>query len=92
MLNKKITFCATNKDMIDIWPHPKPASRFIPDEYKKLERYVEGNIHHPTLKTCMPFLDSMTAGYIIPFDQDYLVDPVENDFSVTPANRGQGDF
>tara|TARA_R100000664_G_scaffold33991_1_gene53214 strand:- start:1209 stop:1895 length:687 start_codon:yes stop_codon:yes gene_type:complete len=92
MLNKKITFCATNRDFINIWPHPKPANRYIPDEYKKLERFANGNLHNSTLKTCMPFLDSMTAGYIIPFDQDYLVDPVESDFSVTPANRDQDDF
>ena len=32
----------------------------------------------------------MTAGYIIPFDQDYVVDPVEEDFSVTAANKQQG--
>ena len=92
MFNKKITFCATNKDMVDIWPHPQPASRFIPEEYKKLERFKNNNLHIPTLKTCMPFLDSLTAGYIIPFDQDYLVDPVETDFNVVPANREQNDF
>jgi len=92
MLNKKITFCATNKDMLDIWPHPKPASRFIPDEYKKLERFENKNFFSPTVKTCIPFLDSMTAGYIIPFDQDYLVNPVDNDFTITPANKEQGDF
>ena len=34
----------------------------------------------------------MTMGYIIPFDQDYLVDPVEDDFSVVPANKEQYDF
>jgi hypothetical protein len=92
MFNKKIKFCATSKDMVDVWPHPKPASQFIPEEYKKLERFEKGNMHNPTLKTCIPFLDSMTAGYIIPFDQDYLVDPVEKDFSVTPATREQHDF
>ena len=92
MLNKKITFCATNKDMLDIWPHPKPASRFIPNEYKKLERFENKNFFAPTVKTCIPFLDSMTAGYIIPFDQDYLVNPVDNDFTITPANKEQGDF
>ena len=92
MINKKITFCATNKAMLDIWPHPKPASLFIPDEYKKLKRHTENNLHRPTVKTCIPFLDSLTMGYIIPFDQDYLVDPVENDFSVTPANREPHDF
>jgi len=87
MFEKKIKFTATNKEFLNIWPHPRPASRFIPEEYKKLERFTDGNLHQATLKTCIPFLDSLTAGYIIPFDQDYVVDPVESDFSVTPANR-----
>jgi len=92
MINKKIIFCATNKEMVNIWPHPQPASHFIPETYKKLERHTRNNVHEPTLKTCIPFLDSLTAGYIIPFDQDYVVDPVENDFTVTPANRDVTDF
>ena len=92
MFDKKITFCATDKNMLEIWPHPQPASRFIPEEYKKLERFKSNNLHTPTVKTCMPFLDSLTAGYIIPFDQDYLVDPVETDFTIVPANREQSYF
>ena len=92
MFDKKITFCAINEGMLDVWPHPQPASRFIPDEYKKLKRFKENNLHNPTVKTCVPFLDSLTMGYIIPFDQDYLVDPVEDDFAVTPANKEQNDF
>ena len=90
MFNKKIKFCATDESMVEIWPHPKPSSRFVPEEYKKLERFENKNLHKPTVKTCIPFLDSMTAGYIIPFDQDYVVDPVEEDFSVTAANKQQG--
>ena len=92
MFTRKITFCAINKEMVDVWPHPKPSKLFIPQEYKNLSRFESNDMHKPTLKTCMPFLDSMTAGYIIPFDQDYLVDPVEKDFTVTPANREQNDF
>jgi hypothetical protein len=91
LLDKKITFCAINEGMLDIWPHPKPANRFIPDEYKKLKRFSDDNLHNPTLKTCMPFLDSLTMGYIIPFDQDYVIDPTEDDFSITPANKQQSD-
>ena len=90
IFSKKITFCAIDKEMVNIWRHPKPASRFIPDEFKKLSRFYEGNLHDPTIKTCMPFLDSMTAGYIIQFDQDYVIDPKDTDFSVTPANREEG--
>lgn len=87
MFENKIKFIATDGNMKDIWPNPKPASRFIPDEYKKLKRFKDDNLHDPTVKTCVPFLDSLILGYIIPFDQDYLVDPIENDFSVTPANK-----
>ena len=102
MFNQKIQFIANSKDMLDICPHPKPSTQFIPDEYKKMERHNNKNCHFPTVKTCMPFLDSLTAGYIIPFDQDYLVDPdveFEKDtneaiqkFKVTPANREQDDI
>ena len=73
--------------MLDVWPHPKPASRFIPEEYKNLPRFTNNNYHEVTVKTCIPFLDSLTAGYIIPFDQDYLIDPIENDFTITEANK-----
>ena len=90
MFSKKITFCATNQDMVDIWPHPQPASKFIPEEYKKFPRHHKKNKYVPTVKVCMPFLDSLTAGYIIPFDQDYFIDPLEGDFSVVPANREDG--
>ncbi len=92
MFEKKIEFIATNNEMVDVWPHPKPSTHFVPEEYKKLHRYEKNNFHEPTVKTCIPFLDSLTAGYIIPFDQDYVVDPVENDFSVTPANKERHDF
>ena len=92
MFEKKITFCATDEGMLNVWPHPQPASKFIPEQYKKLKRHTNNDLHKPTVKTCMPFLDSLTAGYIIPFDQDYLIDPVENDFTVLPANREQDDF
>ena len=87
MFEKKINFIPTDKDMADVWPHPQPASRCIPEEYKNLERFIDNDMTKPSVKTCMPFLDSMTAGYIIYFDQDYAVNPVEDDFNVMPANK-----
>ena len=92
MFNKKIKFCPIDKEMKKVWPHPKPANHFMAEEYKKLERHKKGNLHAPTIKTCMPFLDAMTAGYIIPFDQDYIIDPTEKEFSVTPANKEENDI
>ena len=92
MFDKKIKFCPVDKEMRKIWPPPRPANHFIPEEYKKLERHKDGNIHLATVKACVPFLDAMTSGYIIPFDQDYLIDPTEKEFSITPANREKSDI
>ena len=91
MFDKKIIFCATDSNMVNIWPNPTPASRAIPKEYKNLPRFNNNNLHDPTLKTCIPFLDSLTAGYILYFEQDYVVDPVEDHFTITPANRQEDD-
>ena len=55
MIDKKIIFCATKKEMADIWPHPQPASRMIPNAYRKLERFTNKDLHRATVKTCMPF-------------------------------------
>ena len=81
-MDKKITFCATNSDMLDVWPHPTPASRNIPEEYKKLERFNNNNMHVPTLKTCMPFLDSEERFEIIPgiVDTDVYVNLINFPF------------
>ena len=87
MFNKKIKFIATNKDYENVWPHPQAASYFIPQNYKDLKRHFNNDLHKPTVKTCMPFLDALTFGYIIPFDQDYIVDATEKDLSITAANK-----
>ena len=73
-LNDKGVFERTNEEFLigDEYP-PQPAKSFIPNEYKKLSSYVEGDLRAPTVKKCMPFLDAMTAGYIIPFYQEHIV-------------------
>ena len=87
MFEKKITFIATDRAYENIWPHPQAANHFIPQNYKNLKRHEDNNLHKPTVKTCMPFLDALTAGYIIPFDQDYIVNSTETDLSISSANK-----
>ena len=48
-------------------PEPFPASRAVPDWLKQLPIDREGE---PTIKRCPPFLQAMTAGYIIPVPFD----------------------
>ncbi|SEL16811.1 DUF6065 family protein [Haloferax larsenii] len=52
-------------------PEPVPANRVLPDWYKNLSQYVKGgndNVHigDSTVKRCAPFMEAMTAGWIIP--------------------------
>jgi hypothetical protein len=48
-------------------PEPFPASRAVPDWLKQLPVDLEGG---PTIKRCAPFLQAITAGYIIPVPFD----------------------
>src|SRR5438105_2603286 len=48
-------------------PDPYPASRHVPDWFKDLP---SDNENGATLKRCPPFLEAMTAGYIIPAPAD----------------------
>lgn len=64
----EITFTLKDEDF-GAYPEPGPAHRFIPEWFKKLEQRVpdEGtNFPVGTVKKCVPFLEAMTAGYIIP--------------------------
>ena len=52
-------------------PEPIPANRVMPDWYRDLDQYIDGGNErvHPgdsTVKRCAPFMEAMTAGWIIP--------------------------
>src|SRR4026209_1438895 len=55
-------------------PEPVPAARWGPHWLKELPVDLEGA---PTIKRCPPFLQAMTAGYIIPvpFDVQFKNSP-----------------
>lgn len=61
----------------------KPAKQFIPDWYRESERFVGGDLKiingaaNHGLKLCMPFLDSMTSGYIFTLWTDVFVEQTE---------------
>ena len=60
-----IKFSSPLKGLI---PEPKPALQYIPEEYKNhknIDNYTT------TVKKCIPFLDAMLTGYIIPTPVDY---------------------
>jgi len=61
MFEKKIEFIA-QEDYFNLKEdYPKPIKLNIPDWYKKLQHLPKGR----TVKGCMPFLDTLTTGYVL---------------------------
>lgn len=74
---KKIKFASKEEHLV----YPQPARKYIPEWYKKAERFVGGkpiiatgsDLGQSTVKACVPFLDSLTTGYIVELWQDVQV-------------------
>ena len=56
-----------NSPLKGLIPEPEPVINHIPKAYKQLSNSVDSN----TVKKCMPFLDAMISGYILPIPVDY---------------------
>ena len=69
MLDKEIEFSAHEDYFTLKEDYPIPAKLNIPEWYKKLEH----TILNKTVKGCMPFLDTLTSGYILKIPQDFHV-------------------
>lgn len=66
---KKIKFQSVDVKVEFI--HPQPASKFIPEWFRKLPGVINGG---ETIKKCVPFLDTLTSGYIIVLASDVYYD------------------
>jgi hypothetical protein len=84
-MGKNINFKARSKDEFEIQTRPYPAVKSIPKWFKDQDPYEEhpfekflddGKVHvrsrqaNATFKKCVPLLDGMSAGYIIPLWTD----------------------
>jgi hypothetical protein len=69
MFDKEIEFSAHEDYLAIQEDYPIPAKFNIPEWYKKLDHTVLNK----TVKGCMPFLDSLTAGYILKMPQDFYI-------------------
>lgn len=79
MFDNKIIFEASEPFFSDISIRPQPAKIFIPDWFKKLDNYMlKGDIGSWTIKMCMPFLDSMSIGYILKMPHDYQINHMQH--------------
>jgi hypothetical protein len=86
--NKKIfEVWSENSYVSNLCPEPVSAKEVIPKWYKDLSRYSVGDKlsidssggANMGVKACMPFLDSLTSGYIIKLHCDILVEWQDDD-------------
>jgi hypothetical protein len=69
MFNKEIEFSAHEDYFALKEDYPTPAKLNVPEWYKNLEHTVLNK----TVKGCMPFLDSLTSGYLLKMPQDLYI-------------------
>jgi hypothetical protein len=69
MFDKEIEFSAHEDYFALKEDYPIPAKLNIPEWYKNLEH----TILNKTVKGCMPFLDTLTSGYILKMPQDFYI-------------------
>jgi hypothetical protein len=62
---KKIVFTSTLPELEIL--SPIPASKAVPEWFRKMPGVKDGQM---SIKKCIPFLDSLTSGYIIPLASD----------------------
>ena len=71
---------AVSQDFADKLTPPKPARSFVPDWYRKADRFIGGKMQlreggiNKDLKLCLPFLDALTSGYCLELNCDLLVE------------------
>ncbi len=69
LTKSKIEFVCDPKDR-GVIAEPVPAKNVMPDWFRKLPPVDKNHVHATnnglTIKRCMPFLDAMTTGWIIP--------------------------
>ena len=74
----KIIKFTNSKDSLNLYP-PGPASREVPEWYKKTESYTDGKQKikdskiNFTIKKCIPIFDAITTGYILYSQADVSV-------------------
>ena len=69
MFDKEIEFSAHEDYFSFKEDYPTPIKLNIPEWFKKLDHTVLSK----TVKGCMPFLDSLTTGYLLKIPQDFLI-------------------
>lgn len=78
---------------------PKPAVKSLPEWFSKIPRFIDDNKKFrifpngdtvATIKWCNPFMDSLSAGYVITLENDLQVTREDGEASFTWKAGGDG--
>jgi hypothetical protein len=88
MFENKIIFETFDPIFSDKSIRPEPSAINIPEWYKKLKNYHgDPSLSLRTIKLCMPFLDAISAGYVLKNQQEIVV----NQQVVNPNHKEEGE-
>lgn len=89
-MQKQIDFIAKDPFFFDIALKPYPAKQNVPEWHKNMKSLVgdnlvidSGGVVNFTAKKCIPMLDAIISGYIIPLWADILVSNSHNETSIS---------
>lgn len=72
-MRSEIVKFSARKDLLDAFPNPAPSNKFLPNYFAKLKPQSNNHPSSGTVKRCVPFLDALSMGYIIPLWCDVFV-------------------
>lgn len=72
-----------DKNLEGVFPSPVPAIKKAPDFYKAIRRESGNHPDKATVKRCVPFLDALSAGFIIPLWADLYVVTKDGEINLT---------
>jgi len=67
-----ITF-SINENLLGTVPEPKRSGKYLPSYYKNLPVQINNSPDSGTAKQCVPFMEAITAGYVIPLWTDVYI-------------------
>lgn len=86
---KKIKFIYVSEYAWEVVEKASPSKNFIPEWHKKMKSYHENKIKvinresNATPKKCVPMLDAIACGYIVPLWSDVLFEEIEQGVSIS---------
>lgn len=72
----------TTPGLADVLDPPVPAIKALPSFYKALPSQLSESVQDSSAKRCMPFLDAISSGFIIPLWADMFVKVTETQLHI----------